>query len=366
MTEESSTVSVTIVTHNCELFLARCLESVFAQDWRPLEVIVVDNDSRDGTRSILAAYQDRLQVMLNSENLGFSAGQNQAIRQAAGDWILALNPDVMLAPNFVSCLVQGGDIDPRIGTVCGKLLRATPSLEIPDKRLIDSAGIYFTPSFRHFDRGSNLPDGEEYSQPAFVFGSTGAAALYRRQLIEDATIDGEFFDQDFFLYREDADVAWRAQLLGWRCLYLPEAVGYHVRRVFPGRRRSLPDLINRQSVENRFLMRIKNVTLPLYLRNFLPVTVRDIGVVLYCLLAERGSLGAFASLVRGWRRTMAKRRIIQQRRRVSNAYIQSWFRFQPVTFPIELPPPVRKDLSASGVGSAVAVPAAGPGRFRPR
>src|ERR1019366_2575883 len=221
-----------------------------------------------------------------------------AIRQAKGEWILALNPDVLLAPNFVSCLLKGGELDPSIGTVCGKLLRASPTLGIPPERQVDSAGIYFTPTFRHLDRGSNLPDEEQYNQPAFVFGATAAAALYRRGMIENVTVEEEFFDEDFFLYREDADVSWRAQLQGWRCLYLPEAVGYHVRSVFPERRRSLPEAINRLSVQNRFLMRMKNATLSLYLRNFLLVTVWDIGAFFYCLLAERSSLSAFLSVFR--------------------------------------------------------------------
>jgi len=337
-------VSVTIVTHNSEPFVTRCLDSVLAQDLPSLEIIVVDNASQDRTRALLAAYGDRIRVIPNSENRGFAAAQNQAIRQSKGAWVLALNPDVLLAPNFVSSLVRGGTLDERIGTVCGKLLRALPDLEIPAERQLDSAGIFFTPTFRHFDRGFHRLDGEEYSQPAYVFGATAAAALYRRSMIEDIGVESEFFDEDFFFYREDADVAWRGQLQGWRCLYLPEAVGYHVRRVFPECRRQLPREINLHSVKNRFLMRIKNVTWPLYLRHFLPVTFRDFSILAYCLVFEHGSLPAFPAVIRKWRRMLSKRRVIQQRRRVSHAYLQSWFRFRPTLVPVTLPqleaPPV--------------------------
>ena len=79
-------------------------------------------------------------------------------------------------------------------------------------------------------------------------------------MIEDTSVLGEFFDPDFFVYREDADVAWRAQLMGWRCIYTPLARGYHVRNVLPGNRRALPSVINMHSVKNRFLMRLKNMT----------------------------------------------------------------------------------------------------------
>jgi GT2 family glycosyltransferase len=71
-------------------------------------------------------------------------------------------------------------------------------------------------------------------------------------MIDDTSLDDEFFDPDFFVYREDADVAWRAQLLGWRCIYTPHARGYHVRNVLPGNRRALPPVINMHSVKNRF------------------------------------------------------------------------------------------------------------------
>ncbi|OFW40024.1 MAG: glycosyl transferase family 2 [Acidobacteria bacterium RIFCSPLOWO2_12_FULL_60_22] len=343
---DHSLVSVTLVTHNSERCIARCLESILAQDWPSLEVIVVDNASTDQTRSLLDGCKDRTRVILNSENRGFAAAQNQAIGQTRGDWVLVLNPDVWLAPNFISGLVRGGGLDPTVGTVCGKLLRALPGLEFPPQRQLDSAGIYFTPTFRHFDRGLHRPDSAEYDQPAYVFGATAAAALYRRQMIEAVSVEGEFFDEDFFLYREDADVSWRAQLQGWRCLYLPGAIGYHVRRVFPGCRRELPLEINLHSVKNRFLMRIKNVTWPLYVRNFLPVTARDFSILVYCLVAERSSLPAFGSVLRLWRRMLAKRRIIQQRRRVSHAYLQSWFRFRPVTAPVELSGSDSQTLSA--------------------
>src|SRR5260370_31084723 len=95
-------------------------------------------------------------------------------------------------------------------------------------------------------------------------------------MIGDVSIGGDFFDPDFFSYREDADVAWRSQLLGWRCIYTPAAVGWHVRSVVPGDRRSITPSINMHSVKNRFLMRIKNTTPRLYRQCLLPMTVRGL------------------------------------------------------------------------------------------
>ncbi len=333
METDATLVSVTMVTHNSEACLTKCLDALLAQSGPKLEVIVVDNASRDRTRAILSRYQGRCKLIWNAENRGFAAAQNQAIRRAQGEWVLALNPDVLLEAGFIASLVEAGSLDPEVGTVCGKLLRALPDLSIPDKAEVDSAGIYFTPTLRHFDRGSHCPDGPVYSTPAYVFGATGAAALYRRRMITDVSVEGEFYDEDFFFSREDADVSWRAQLLGWKCLYTPAAVGYHVRRVFPGVRRNLPDEINRHSVKNRFLMRVKNATAPLYLRNLIPATARDLGILGYCLIREQRSLPAFSFLFGNWSRIWAKRRDIQRRRRVPEAYLHQWFRFHPTTVP---------------------------------
>lgn len=329
-------VSVTIVTYNSGRFIKRCIESVLAQRY-PKEIIVIDNNSTDGTVDILEQFEDRCRIVYNEENVGFAAAQNQAIRMAGGAWILTLNPDVLLLPNFIESLVRAGRLHPRIGSVCGKLLSMTSTFDIPTKPLVDSTGIYFNPMLRHLDRGSQETDNGHYLKHEYVFGATAAAALYRRAMIEDISIDGEFFDEDFFVYREDADVAWRAQLLGWKCIYTPYARGYHVRNVLPNNRRALPAAINMHSVKNRFLMRLKNITPGLYLRNALSITLRDLVVLACCVLWEHSSLKAFWFLARHWRRILAKRREIQRRAVVSEQEIASWFSYQPVSKPAPQP-----------------------------
>src|SRR5579872_2661481 len=330
-------VSVTIVTYNSGRFIKRCLESVLAQRYSNKEVIVIDNASTDGTVDILEQFDDRCQIVYNNENIGFAAAQNQAIRLSTGDWVLTLNPDVLLLPNFIQSLVDAGQIEPRVGTVCGKLLTILASFDLPDKPLVDSTGIYFTPMLRHLDRGSQEVDNGHYLKHEYVFGATAAAALYRRQMIDDISIGEEFFDPDFFVYREDADVAWRAQLLGWKCIYTPHARGYHVRKVLPGNRRALPPVINMHSVKNRFLMRAKNMTGDLYKRNWLSITARDLVVFGCCLVREQSSLQAFWYVARNWKRVMLKRQEIMKRRRVNDEYIASWFSYRPVSRPAPKP-----------------------------
>jgi GT2 family glycosyltransferase len=320
-------VSVTLFTYNSGRFIKRCLDSVLEQKYRNLEVVVIDNASTDGTVDILEQFAGSCRIYYNDENLGFAAAQNQAIALSNGDWVLTLNPDVLLLPNFIQALVDAGSVDPKVGSVCGKLLTIRASFDLPDKQLVDSTGIYFTPMLRHLDRGSQEVDNGHYLNFEYVFGATAAAALYRRGMIDDICIQSEFFDPDFFVYREDADVAWRAQLMGWRCLYTPMARGYHVRNVLPGNRRALPPEINMHSVKNRFLMRIKNMTGDLYWRNWLSITARDLVVIGACITREHSSLRAFWYLAKNWKRVVAKRREIMSRRRVKDDYISSWFSY---------------------------------------
>jgi GT2 family glycosyltransferase len=333
------TVSISIVTSNSGRYIARCLDAVLRQKGTHLDVVVVDNASVDETRRILAKYRSRIRLIKNERNLGFAAAQNQAIRCSRAPWVLALNPDVLLQPDFVANLVEAAAADPKAGTICGKLLSIGPGFTPFPEARIDSAGIYFTPAMRHFDRGWQQPDDGRYDRPEYVFGASGAAALYRRDLIDDISIDGEFFDPNFFAYREDADIAWRAQLLGWRCLYTPTAVGHHVRTVSPENRKSVSPVINMHSVKNRFLLRIKNLTPGLWRRYWLAMTLRDMAVIGGCLLTEQRSLEAFARLARCWRRAWNQRRWIMNRRTVSEEALAAWFRFEPVVQAFGVTPP---------------------------
>ncbi|MBV8550852.1 MAG: glycosyltransferase family 2 protein [Acidobacteriaceae bacterium] len=329
-------VGVTIVTFNSARYIARCLDYALAQDYPHLQIVVVDNASTDGTPEILHRFEGRVSVIYNRENLGFAGGQNQAIAAVPdAEFILTLNPDLRLTPSFVTNLVAAAEADPSAGSICGKLLAMSPDFEIPSAKVFDSTGIYMTPNLRHLDRGSRIPDQGQYDRFEYVFGGTGAACLYRRKMIEDISVAGEFFDSDFFAYREDADVAWRAQLLGWKCLYTPLALGYHVRSVVPENRSSLPAVINMHSVKNRWLLRIKNMTGDLYRRYWRAITVRDAIVIGGCLLREFTSLRAFLIVFKCWNRTWAKRREIMQRRRATDVYIASWFSFEPVSYAAE-------------------------------
>ena len=322
-------VSVTIVTYNSGRFIKRCLESVLEQKYDKKEIIVIDNASTDGTMDILEQFEDCCRIVYNPKTsvLPLPRTRRSNCERFLGSYAQSgRSAAAQFHPSPGGC----GSDGPGHGTVCGKLLTIKATMELPDQPLVDSTGIYFTPMMRHLDRGSQEVDNGHYRRYEYVFGATAAAALYRREMIDDICIHGEFFDPDFFVYREDADVAWRAQLLGWRCLYTPHALGYHVRNVLPGNRRALPSVINMHSVKNRFLMRLKNMTPDLYRRNWVSITSRDLIVLGCCMVREFTSLKAFWYVARNWRRVLEKRSEIMNRRRVSDEYLASGSPMNPL------------------------------------
>ncbi len=328
-------VSVTIVTWNSAQYLDAYFASIAEQDYRDLEVIIVDNASTDGTRDLLRQVESRWRVIYNDRNIGFAAGQNQAIRAASGDWVLCLNPDVVLSTDFVTQVVAGGQAHPNAGSVCGKLLRWDPVAEQHRSNIIDSTGIYFTRNMRHLDRGAEETDRGQFDRVQYVFGASGAAAFFRRDFIEAVLVQGEFFDEDFFAFREDADLAWRAQLMGWKCLYTPAAVAWHVRRVTPERRKNLPLVINWHSAKNRFLMRGKNASGWLCWRLFLPVAWRDLMTFGYAMVRDQRLWSAVTYWWKVRDSIRRKRTIIQARRRVSDRDLLWWFSNTPRAVDVE-------------------------------
>jgi GT2 family glycosyltransferase len=328
-------VSVTIVTWNSEKYLKECFAALALQDYPELDVVIVDNASEDGTRTLLREVETKWRVIYNQENVGFAAGQNQAIKAARGNYVLCLNPDLMPGPDFVTELVVQAESRFEAGAFCGKLLRWNPNVESHRTDIIDSTGIYFTPNMRHLDRGAEEVDHGQYDRAQYVFGASGAAAFFRRSFIDDVSVEGEFFDEDFFAFREDGDLAWRAQVMGWKCLYIPAAVAWHVRRVTPERRKDLPLLINWHSAKNRFLMRGKNASAWLCWRLFFPVLWRDLMTFGYAAVRDRR---LWSAVIYWWKvrdSVRRKRAIIQSRRRVSDHDLLWWFSNAPRAVNVE-------------------------------
>ncbi len=339
----SARVLVSIVTYNSARFIEGCLAGLKAQSFTDFRVRVWDNASTDETIDILSRHIDFIETaQFSASNWGFCAAHNRIMLKSGEDYILVLNPDVVLECGFLATLVRAMDSNPRAGSASGKLWRwdsedapsSTPAGNQKEGRVLDSTGIYFTPNQRHFDRGGGEIDRGQYDRNEYVFGASGAAAFYRRSMLEEIKNGKEYFDEDFFAYREDADLAWRARWLGWECLYVPSATAYHLRRVLPERRRQLPAVINMHSFKNRFLLRIKNMDAGTYARFFFPISVRDLAAIGYVMVRERSSLPAFRLLFRAIPRAWAARRDLRRRRRVEPRQIRQWFSNRPVSRPV--------------------------------
>ncbi|MBW3671434.1 MAG: glycosyltransferase family 2 protein [Acidobacteria bacterium] len=315
-------VELILITWNSSRYLDRCFEGIRAQTVRP-RLVVVDNASTDGSVERAMLESPDL-VIRNERNEGFAKAANQGFAATGSPFVCVLNPDVHLEPDYLERIIEAMEgAGRRVGTAAGKLLRGVGD-GIERTPFVDSLGIRMTRSNRHFDIGAGEPD-PGWGAPREVFGVSGAAIVLRRELIEDVAIEGEVFDEDFFTYREDADLAWRARLFGWTSLCIPAATGSHVRTVTPEVRGTLPPIINYHGVKNRFLLRIKNAGPALLVRTLPRTLLRDLTVLGATATVERSSFPAWGWIVRNRQRILRKRRLIQSRRSVDDSRILEWF-----------------------------------------
>ncbi|MDX1997705.1 MAG: glycosyltransferase family 2 protein [Thermoanaerobaculia bacterium] len=327
--------AILIATYNAERDVADCLAAVAALSTRPLEVVWIDGGSTDRTAERVRAEAHRLaaagipfELVAEPENIGYAAAMNVGIRRTTAPWVLALNADARLAPDYVDRLLgrveAHGD---RAGAATGRLLRFATAGE---RDRLDACGMYLVRAWRHFDRGSDEPDHGQFQTPARVFGATGAASLFGRRALEDVAVGpGHYFDELFHSYREDAELAFRLQERGWDVLYEPAAQARHRRFNLPQRRSAMSDLVNFHTLKNRYLLRAYHQTAGNFWRT-LPWTLpRDVLAFGYVLLRERSSLPAYAWLLRNRRDILLRRKKIQSARTHS---LEPWFNAE--SFPV--------------------------------
>lgn len=303
-------VSAVTVTWNSEREIKACLDSLSAEAGIR-EIIVIDNASTDGTRDVVRAFPDAV-LIENPANAGFAAAANQGIRASSGEFILLINPDVSFGPGFLAPLAAAMEADPESGAAAPLLLR-------PDGETVDSAGLVMKKSRKALDIGRDEKGAGRFGKPCRVFGASGAAALYRRRMLEDAAEDGEYFDETFFAYKEDVDLAWRANLLGWKTLFVPSAVALHARGWKASGRACISRGIRRISHRNRYLSIIKNDDPANLLLHLPQVLFYEAKLLLYSILREPFLLLAFIDLARRLHNALRKRSKLMRRRKVGPA-----------------------------------------------
>jgi GT2 family glycosyltransferase len=210
-------VSVVIPNWNGAAHLPTCLDALRGQRYPRLEVIVADNASTDGSQALLAERYPEVRLVALPENRGFAGACNAGMRAAAGEIIALLNNDTEVDPRWVAALVELLDRHPEVGLVASKML-------LFDRReILHTAGDYYRLDGVPGNRGVWQRDEGQYDREAYVFSACGGSAAYRRTMLDEIGL----LDEDFFFSCEDVDLAWRAQLAGWRCRYTPDAVVYH-------------------------------------------------------------------------------------------------------------------------------------------
>jgi len=303
-------ISIVVLNYNGKTYLKDCLNSLESQTFRDFEVILVDNGSSDGSLEYAKTNFPWVRTVQNEKNLGFAGGTNSGIKLAQGELILTLNNDTMVDQRFLEHLVKPMS-DGSVGMCASKML-------YPDGR-INSTGIYISRSGAAWDRGVFEPDEGQHDSHEEVFGPCAGAALYRRKMLDEIGL----FDEDFFLYMEDIDIAFRARLAGWRCIYVPQAVVYHHHGGTAG---VGSDLAVYYGNRNLIWCVIKNFPTRLLLSSIPWIIGRNMAMIpYYAMLGQaRVILKSNIDALRGMPRMLGKRR--QVIRRASDHEIKRFIR----------------------------------------
>lgn len=291
--------------------LKACLDSLQAQT-QSAQILVVENGSTDGSLEYIQENFNIVQLVINKTNLGFAGGVNSGIREAiasGADYIALFNNDAVADKDWLKHLLESLEQNPEVGIATCKLLSA-------DKKQIDSTGDQYTTWGLPYPRGRGEITSNKYDSATDIFGASGGASLYRTKMFKEIGL----FDEDFFAYFEDVDLSFRAQLAGWKVLYVPEAIVYHKIGATSGK---IKGFTTYQTFKNYPLLFWKNVPFPLMFKMLPRFTLVYVSIYISSLLKGRG-LPATKGLVRSLtllpKKTLERRRI-QKSRMVSAEHI---------------------------------------------
>lgn len=327
-------VSVVIINYNNKDYLKRCIDSILEQKYKNIEIIFIDNQSKDNSYEYMKQeYEEKnVKIVKNTVNNGYAGAANQGIKLSMGKYIMIINPDIVMEKDFVEKLYLKMSSDKEIGAITGKLLKY--DFEKDTKlNYIDSAGIDMKKSGKSMDRGQNQPDIGQYDEVEQVFGVCGASPMYSLKALEDIKIENEYFDEDFFAYKEDVDLSWRLNLFGYKNIYYPNAVAYHGRGFgsakkgilnFIKKRREQSEFLKGLSYRNQIMMEWKNVDKGN--GDTFSKTLRKLIFIIYCVIFERSTLKYYNQAKKLKPVMLKKNSIIISRRKKSNNDISNLFK----------------------------------------
>jgi GT2 family glycosyltransferase len=282
-------VSVIILNYNGKGYVEECIDSVLLQTYRNREIIIVDNGSQDGSVALIKEkYHDKLNIIENGNNLGFSLGNNIGISSARGDYIALLNNDAVADMNWLNALVDSARrSEENTGMWASKIL-------FYDKRnIIDTAGHLMYPDGLNRGRGKGEVDTGQYDKEEEVFFPSGCAALYSKIMLDKINL----FDPDFFAYGDDTDIGLKARIAGWKCTYVPTAVVYHKSSLTAGKYSPLKAYLVER---NRVWILIKYFPLKLIIMSPF-YTLKRFFYQAYGAFTGKGAAGRFTEQYSRWK-----------------------------------------------------------------
>lgn len=342
--------AIVIASWNGKKYLKDCFSSLAAQTYKNFKIVFVDNGSEDGSVDFVGenyadAFSGRLEFVRFEKNAGFAKGYNAGMEKMLADastkYVVILNNDTKLDEKFIEGLVNCAKKHPAAGSIQPKVLNFSE----PEK--IDCAGIVFSADGVAMNRGYGEKDGGEYGAEEEIFGANGTAALYSRVALEEVQLRrGEYFDNDFFAYHEDVDLAWRMRLASFKSYFCPEARLFHIHSATAGKISGFKAFfLNR----NRFFTLIKNFpTGRLFFAIFVLTPIRYLLLLIYVIVKKKrdgreetggGKTMAAKEILKAWGSIIAnvpsllkKRRTVQKQRKVPSGEIRRWFREYSVGF----------------------------------
>ena len=306
-------VSIIIPNWNGREFLAKCLDSLRIQTYPDLEVILADNASSDQSVDFVKSLFPEVKIVQLETNRGFCGAANEGIKIAKGEFVALLNNDAVADPKWIEELLKGLMSSEKIGFCAPKILQMVNGAKI------DTAGDGYTRYGTAIKRGQNS-NRDKYSENQFVFGACGAAVLYRKSMLEEIG----YFDEDLFCLYEDVDLSFRAQLAGFKCLYVPTAVVYHHVGGTAGTNNEFTLYYGQRNLESVFL---KNMPTRLLVK-YLPLHIGyDLLAFVYHILKRNGGIYLRSKIdaLRQISLIFQKRMILQEKRKVSCNYLETLF-----------------------------------------
>ena len=301
--------SIIIVNWNGKKFLAKCLESLRQQAYQRFSIILVDNGSNDGSNDFVIRNYPEVKIIAMPRNVGFSAANNIAIKTVKTEYVALLNNDAVAHSLWLQSLIEALEAYPEAGFAASKMLF------YDNPEIIDRVGDGYTRAGTGLLRGRGMM-ADNYNGRGWVFGACAGAALYRTRMLRDVGL----FDEDFFLLYEDVDLSFRAQLKGYKCLYVPEALVYH-----KGSGSIIYDSPTSVYYSHRNLewVYIQNMPARLILKTIFPHIIYDMAAFLFFIARGRSKhfIKAKLDALKGVKKALKKRRQIQKNRTVEVDYI---------------------------------------------